>query len=101
MFLPFEMIWQGEYENVQFALCNDYVMIMCKYIYLYHYIKKYSQQNTKIYWVTWYKTQYCTLLTFKSSLKVVDLPCEIPAATIDPEWIIGPSWNYNKASFQY
>ena len=24
MFLPFEMIWQGEYENVQFALCNDY-----------------------------------------------------------------------------
>ena len=23
MFLPFEMIWQGEYENVQFALCND------------------------------------------------------------------------------
>ena len=24
MFLPFEMIWQSEYENVQFALCNDY-----------------------------------------------------------------------------
>ena len=24
MFLPFEMIWQGEYENVQFALCSDY-----------------------------------------------------------------------------
>ena len=27
MFLPFEMIWQGEYENVQFALCNDYLII--------------------------------------------------------------------------
>ena len=26
MFLPFEMMWQGEYENVQFALCNDYTM---------------------------------------------------------------------------
>ena len=24
MFLPFEMIWQGDYENAQFALCNDY-----------------------------------------------------------------------------
>ena len=24
MFLPFEMIWQREYENVQFALCSDY-----------------------------------------------------------------------------
>ena len=24
MFLPFEMIWQDEYENVQFALCDDY-----------------------------------------------------------------------------
>ena len=27
MFLPFEMIWQGEYENVQFALCNDYGLL--------------------------------------------------------------------------
>ena len=40
MFLPFEMIWQGEYENVQFALCNDYGLFHLwwrnqkKYIYM-------------------------------------------------------------------
>lgn len=31
------------------------------------------------------------VLTLKSRLSDVDLPCEIPAAITEPEWIIGPS----------
>ena len=34
--------------------------------------------------------------TLKSLLRTLDLPWETPAATIAPEWIIGPSWNRYK-----
>ena len=31
-------------------------------------------------------------LTLKSLLRTLDLPWDTPAATIAPEWIMGPSW---------
>lgn len=39
-------------------------------------------------------------LTLKSRLSDVDLPCEIPAAITEPEWIIGPSWEHKAISTQ-
>ena len=32
-------------------------------------------------------------ITLKSFLSNLERPCETPAATMAPEWIIGPSWN--------
>ena len=36
-------------------------------------------------------------LTLKSRFSDVDLPCEMPAAITEPEWIIGPSWKAQTA----
>lgn len=41
------------------------------------------------------------LLTLKSCRNVDDRPCEMPAATTAPEWIIGPSCNAVKDGLKY